>query len=132
MRAEALLSDQSKGQETRAGCRCADSWAYGQNKYEGTCEDPESDPGGPWCFVDARTCMRQPHGQNATAGAWDYCRKKVEATTRNGCTCKIVWTLFDRQSNNIVGGCGNPDQDPLGARPGPVESSVDVMSSVLI
>ena len=42
---------------TRAGCRCANPWRF-QSTYHGTCANPDDDPGGAWCLVEAGSCQQ--------------------------------------------------------------------------
>jgi hypothetical protein len=56
---------------TRNGCQCAAPWWYEPDdggerlRYNGTCGNPDDDPGGDWCFIVEGSCDGAHH--------WDYC-----------------------------------------------------------
>lgn len=99
------------------GCFCRRQWTYNSRTMcNGECDNPDSDPNGPWCFTNS-TC----NGNN-----YAYCQAPpaTTCTTQSpsfagivpnvaGCSCRNQWTL---NSKTYCGGiCENPDNDPNGA-----------------
>lgn len=77
---------------TANGCSCV-PWTHLGREYPAQCFNPTADIGGPWCFVDSRTCTTPPFSPHSPEGAWDFC-SSARATTASGCACKHKWSPF--------------------------------------
>jgi len=76
---------------TRHGCQCAAPWWYEHGdsgytqRYDGTCGNPDDDPGGDWCFIVEGSCDDAHH--------WDYCGPQEPRRTIGGGTCTLPFVF---------------------------------------
>eukprot|EP01025_Chloroclados_australasicus_P047173 TRINITY_DN5241_c1_g1_i2.p3 TRINITY_DN5241_c1_g1~~TRINITY_DN5241_c1_g1_i2.p3 ORF type:complete len:410 (+),score=38.45 TRINITY_DN5241_c1_g1_i2:178-1407(+) len=93
---------------TISGCSCLDSWTTeGGGKQYSSCANPNNDPKGPWCKIDADSCSQQP----STTGM-DYCDSACVSDDETGSDSgeEEECELFGAQCSNECEGEENIQQ----------------------
>lgn len=94
-----LLTGSAQAILTLDGCECMQRWTHtGYPPCDVICCNPDSDPGGDWCYKSNATC-----GTNT----WGFCAR----STTDGCECSQRWTAAGIPCYSF---CCNPDSDPDG------------------
>ncbi|KAI8462229.1 MAG: hypothetical protein J3K34DRAFT_503160 [Monoraphidium minutum] len=110
--AVALTGRSAAAAATQAGCPCLAEWKDAAGGTHSGCANPNDDPLGDWCAVDAEACpgyYGSFAGEAATKGYFDYCGADVRERTVGGCLCQSSWRLEGIGKLAYADRCARPD-----------------------
>ncbi|GBF96277.1 hypothetical protein Rsub_09072 [Raphidocelis subcapitata] len=109
--AAAAAAADAPQQRTQAGCACVPSWKDAAGAAHSGCANPDADPLGDWCAVDAAACQGYHSTFVDAAGAtvhYDYCGE-VRERTKAGCLCASEWRVDGVGKALYRNRCAHPD-----------------------